>query len=263
MRQIHRTGLQRANQIAEDLRKADEMRAKQARADAEEGHGDLLDKHGETLDKLLKCMDALSTRLDVYDEKEKRRDAEMEHGRQAPQKEVDAESEHPEDPDELALLKTKGEENERGEARHVVANSQSFRDMKAAKMANAQAKCDQVASAFSRSAPRPLDGELIRDYRVRLLGPYKANSDEYAGVPDKILAALPKEVFDIAETKIYADSLTKARNPNVPEGELWPVYETDATGRRMTSWHGEPRTWMQQFSCPTRRVIGIRNRSDR
>ncbi len=256
----------RAAQIAADLKAADQARADAARKDAEEEHG--LDKHGETLDKILKCMNGLSKRMDEYDEREKRRDAEMDHGRQDPQKEGERgdrqtkvdEGEH-EDPDERELLKTEGKEGERGEARHVVADSQSFRDMKSAALAHAQAKCDTVASAFSRSAPRPLDGETIRNYRVRLLGPYKANSSEYAGVSDKILAALPKEVFDIAETKIYADSIAKARNPSVPENELWPIHETDATGRRMTSWRGQPRTWMQQFSVPPRRVIGIRNSS--
>ena len=116
-----------------------------------------------------------------------------------------------------------------------------------------------VTCSISCSAPRQLDGESIRNYRIRLLQPYKANSLEYAGVGDDILKALPPEVFGIAETKIYADSIAAARNPNVPAGELWPVYETDATGRRMTTWRGQPRVWLEQFSCRPRRVIGIRN----
>ena len=168
-------------------------------------------------------------------------------------------STNPDDPDEEALLTAK--EHREGEARPVVADSQTFRNKKSAMMAHAQHKCDVVASAFSRSAPRQLDGESIRNYRIRLLQPYKANSAEYAGVGDDILKALPPKVFDIAENKIYADSIAAARNPNVPAGELWPVYETDATGRRMTTWRGQPRVWLEQFSCRPRRVIGIRNHS--
>ena len=136
----------------------------------------------------------INKRMDAWEEKERkaREDAEMDHGRQAPQKKraEDRQSlgkvsddEKDEDPDESELLKTKGEENERGEARHVVADSQTFRDMKAAKMAQCASQIRSSCFALFHVARLVrLDGETIRAYRVRLLQPYKANSDEYKGV---------------------------------------------------------------------------------
>jgi hypothetical protein len=251
----------RAAQISEDLRRADEQRKADA---ARKDEANDLDDHGHTLNKMLSCMDAMTKRLDAFEARQKaREDAEMDHGHQSSfgkesdaHGDPDAPREDPSslDPDERELLET--ERREPGEARPVVAD---MRDKKSAIMAHAQSKCDAVASAFSRSAPRPLDGESIRAYRIRLLQPYKANSSEYVGVGDDILKALPPAVFGIAETKIYADSIAKARNPNVPEGELWPVYTKDQAGRTMTEWRGQPRTWMSMFSVPPRRVIGIRN----
>ncbi len=126
-------------------------------------------------------------------------------------------------------------------------------------MVHAQRRCDRVASAFSTDAPRPLDGETLRAYRVRLLQSYVHNSPDWKDLPHEVWSKLPTSVFNKMEDRVYADSLAASACPHVPDGELFKKTERDQSGRLITTWFGQPRAWMSQFSCQPRRVVGIRN----
>jgi hypothetical protein len=107
-------------------------------------------------------------------------------------------------------------------------------------------------------APRPMDGETVRAYRVRLLKNFRHNSPDYKDVPIEQIAQLPPAMFDVAESRIYADSVAASACPEVTAGYLREVKRTDASGRQISTFYGEPRTWMSQFAGQTRRVANFR-----
>lgn len=124
-------------------------------------------------------------------------------------------------------------------------------------LAAAQARADSVYHMFGRSAPRPLQGEVLLDYRRRLAKGVQEHSPTWKDVH---LPTLGAEAFDKVETQVYADAATSARNPaDVPEDELREVTSSDATGRRITEFVGRPGAWMRDFSAGRRRVRLIRN----
>jgi hypothetical protein len=200
------------------------------------------DDAGTKLDKVLSCLDGMSKRMDAVEMAEKRR------GDAA--RKADAS-----DDDEGAGL----DERDFGEARRLAADGYGHPATLAADAAraDAQLRCDAVAGMYGRSAPKPMDGERVRSYRVRLLMPYKHNSADFKDVPKEELLALPPAAFDAAERRIYADAMTASASPTVAPGYLHAVRRADETGRLIVNWYGQPRAWMQQFMPPTRRVTQI------
>jgi hypothetical protein len=117
-------------------------------------------------------------------------------------------------------------------------------------------------------APRPLDGEATRDYKVRLLNEFKQNSPVWRDVDMAQIARLPAEVFNRAESQIYADSMAASAHPAVPDGEIRTItrrMKGDATGRMETVHFGRPSAWMSQFAHRKMhaRINPFPNRSDR
>jgi 8-oxo-dGTP pyrophosphatase MutT (NUDIX family) len=111
-----------------------------------------------------------------------------------------------------------------------------------AAMADAQARADSVYSAFSERAPRPLAGETIKQYRVRLLKGVQKYSKDWK---DATLRILDDAVLNIAEKAIYADAQAASRDPmGVPSGHLREVRKRDATGREIVEFMG---SWGDAF----------------
>jgi hypothetical protein len=187
----------------------------------------------EMIDKTLKCLDSLAKRMDAWEEK------------------MDAEE-----------AKKKEEEDEKKKADELIDPhpESSFKtDSVRIRHDNAvaQARADDVANQWGTAAPRPLDGESTRDYKVRLLNEFRQNSPVWKDVPEAQLARLPDEVFDRAENQIYADSMAASAHPIVPEGELRTIVrpmKNDLTGRKEIVHFGRPSAWMSQFAHPRRHV---------
>lgn len=119
-------------------------------------------------------------------------------------------------------------------------------------MADAQARADSVYSMFGKRAPRPLDGETVVDYRRRLAKEVQPHSPTWKEVH---LASLGADAFNIAENTIYADAQVAAASPDFDGGALREQITVDATGRRISTFHGHPASWMAAFGQSNRRVV--------
>lgn len=122
----------------------------------------------------------------------------------------------------------------------------------------AQLRAEPVYHALgdSNGAPRFLQGETLLGYRKRLLTPHKAHSKAWK---DANLDAITDEtVFGNIERQIYADALTAAQNPIIDQPlTLRPVTRTDATGRKITSFYGDPEACWGPFKSGRKAVIGF------
>jgi hypothetical protein len=170
-------------------------------------------KEGATLDKLLTAVDALTTmcgslgtRMDAL-EKQKPEELKNPNG----------------DPD--------------GTPKQVAADERNSR-ADDAMMAEDQARCDQIASAFGMRAPAAMLGEARLAYRKRMARAFQKHSPSFK---DADLSAIADEkTFSGVEATIYADALQAARNPeNFASDELIPIRRTDPdTGHRITEFRG-------------------------
>jgi hypothetical protein len=263
----------------------DQMKDDQARKDAEAG---------EKLDKILSCLDSLTSRMDALEggadttgavdpgagmgneaiSDKAKKDAAEDKPEDKPEDKSDKEAE-----EAAAKQAAEDEKNELADAARrdaAIARRDSaetkkrldelertvpkeLNDADYAAMADAQAGADKVYHALGDAAPRPLRGENLLAYRRRLATGLKAHSDNWKDVD---LSALPKAALDIAERQIRADAMNAAMNPRaVAEGQLRELVNVDSTGRRITSFVGQPSAWMSQFTSTRRRVAGIRNGS--
>jgi hypothetical protein len=117
----------------------------------------------------------------------------------------------------------------------------------------AQARADAVAHAFGDSAPPPLAGEQLRDYRVRLLAPYLKHSK----FKDSNLAKVnDPNAFEFVEDHIYADAASEAVHPTTGfrPGEMRGVVTMDAANRPLTRYVGDADACWSQFNPPIRHV---------
>jgi hypothetical protein len=124
-----------------------------------------------------------------------------------------------------------------------------------------QAAADTACRAWGAAAVPPLHGEQLLDYRRRLLRPLMKHSTQFKDVNVDELA---EPLISPIERSVFADAIKASHdNSSVPEDYLREVTTTDATGRRITSFYGQPRVWLNQFSGNRRRLIGIRTNFDR
>jgi hypothetical protein len=86
-----------------------------------------------------------------------------------------------------------------------------------------QAKCDSIAGmyGFDMHAPRPMQGELLRDYRVRCLKPWQSLSAEYKHCDLKTLARVDGPAFQVAADNILAAAREEARHPKQVAPACW------------------------------------------
>lgn len=131
------------------------------------------------------------------------------------------------------------------------AESTADRDLKA----TTQLRADRAYSAFGNQAPPPMAGEDVRAYRIRLARDMQKHSKAWEKID---LTALPVEALDLAETTIYADSITASKNVDIiPAGQLLKFTRTDPdTGHRITEFRGKESVF-KRMSAPTQRVTAF------
>ena len=122
----------------------------------------------------------------------------------------------------------------------------------------AQAKADRVAKAYNDSAPPPLAGERLLDYRARLASMYQKYSQSFK---DSNLSRIgdPSAMSGI-EDAIYNDAMSEARHPtaaSLAPGQLRAITTMDASNRPITRYHGDISAFMDQFNPPFRYVTRI------
>jgi hypothetical protein len=125
-----------------------------------------------------------------------------------------------------------------------------------AAFADTQARADSVFAGFGERAPRPLEGEILIDYRKRLATKLKKHSSTWGKVK---LSELPESAFRIAEDAIYNDATVAAASPSdLESGELRMVTRIDpATGVRSNVFYGKE-SFVKQMGRPGRRVASFR-----
>jgi hypothetical protein len=156
-----------------------------------------------------------------------------------------------------------GKPREPGEPRPTVADSDDDaifgRGHKQPLFWERQSAADQACRAWGAAAVPPLHGEQLLDYRRRLLRPLMKHSKEFAAVD---LDELREPLLGPIEKSVFADAIRASTDASsVPEDYLREIITVDKTGRRISSFVGQPRAWMNAFACPRRRLIGIRNTS--
>jgi hypothetical protein len=121
--------------------------------------------------------------------------------------------------------------------------------------AQAQAKADAVYNEFGRRAPRPLEGEDVLRYRMRLATEIKGHSHDWK---DSKLSKLSPDVFAIAEKQIFADAIISAKNPrDLRPGEFREVVRVDpTTNQRIVTFQGTE-CFVKQMGRPGRRLVNF------
>jgi hypothetical protein len=261
---------------ADTSRKDAEDRAK---ADAE---------HGEKLDKLLKGIDAVCERLDSHEKRmDSFEDFKKEEKKVDKRKDADEKAEKPKDDEEESET-----EKEEGKAKDLIAdkakkdadekeeekkadsvNIDAIRremaklaaripmqssDNDYAAMADAQARADGVYQAFGDSASRPLQGEDVIGYRLRMITPLQKHSPVWKSSDLAKIARVDSATFKVAEDAIYADAAAAARNPaSAEDGSLRQITRTMPSGHKETTFVGRPAAWMARFGGNRRSVERI------
>lgn len=125
-------------------------------------------------------------------------------------------------------------------------------------IAAARSRADSVYSMHGRPVPETLPGETPRSYRARLADGLK---DFSPNLTRTNLDALPSAALELAETRIYQDALTAARQPGLmPAGTLRSrTYRDEATGHNITEYFGDPSAWLTPFMAPGAKVKLNRN----
>jgi hypothetical protein len=122
--------------------------------------------------------------------------------------------------------------------------------------AKRQARADSVAQLFGDFAPPWFAGESDLAYRRRLVGQYQKYSPTWR---DAEIGTLSGRALETVESQIFADAAREARQPTsltLRPGELVERVSTDATGRRITKFHGDPEACWAPFKVPSRAVVG-------
>jgi hypothetical protein len=124
--------------------------------------------------------------------------------------------------------------------------------------AAAQIKANRVANAYGDSAPAPLAGERLLDYRARLASMYQKYSKSFK---DSNLSKIgDASAMAGIEDAIYNDAMSEATHPtaaSLKPGQLRAVGTQDASGRTITKYYGDIAAFMDQFNPPFRYVTRI------
>lgn len=125
-----------------------------------------------------------------------------------------------------------------------------------AALASAQSRCDSVASLFGSSAPRPMAGEEVLNYRVRLANAFKGYSKNVKDIDLNELAASSPKAFANLEAEIYNDATAYASSPSsVPQCAMREIVKRDQSGREIREFVGDPGAWMNRFMSPPMKVV--------
>jgi hypothetical protein len=128
-------------------------------------------------------------------------------------------------------------------------------------LATAQSRADSIAALFGDRASPPIPGENSLAYRRRLLSRFQRHSDRFK---DKRFDSADSDTLSLVEDTVYADAANAAKSPGAEAiGRLIPVERTDAAGRRITSYNGDPMAWMRHFMTGAQvgRILRPQNRA--
>ena len=129
----------------------------------------------------------------------------------------------------------------------------AMNDAQMAAFADVQARADTVFAAFNKSASRPLVGETVDNYRKRLLRALQSHSDAFKSV--ELRSISDAALLDHAERTILADAMKAAKSPVAYGDALVECFETDRTGRRISTFKGPMDAWLGNFKLPPMRAI--------
>lgn len=217
---------ERAKEIETAVKAADARRAADAERRADAGTDERFDKLLTSMERIAVNLEALASRADSGGGEVPSRDARPREERSGRE---------PGQPTQTA----------------ADADADAEQEEKAA-LADAQARCDRVATCCGERSPPPMMGETPDDYRRRLLRPFLRYSKEFKGLD---LNTVKGPAFDGIEARVYADAVTASANPEVPPGRLLERHLTDPhSGRKMIEFYGEPIAWMQNYMMPSRKV---------
>ncbi|WP_159013321.1 DUF2213 domain-containing protein [Acidisoma sp. S159] len=180
----------------------------------------------DPLAKIMDCLSGISTRLDGLEEhvntqKSASAAAEAEKARVAAEKakETVSDTPTPDDDDD---------------------------DNKLASLADVQMRADGVANAFGQSADKPMRGESVRNYKIRMLKKFQHHSKDFK---ETNLKALDDPTLDAVERVIYADAMIAANTVGSgAEGVLIEIKKRDHTGRMISEFRGDPKSWRRELS---------------
>jgi len=128
-------------------------------------------------------------------------------------------------------------------------------------LGEAQAKADSVAHAFGAKAPAPMMGEKPLSYRRRVVEMFKKHSKDWMGID--LSAIVDASTFGIAERSIYADAMAAANSPaSYDIGHLHEHVQRVRGGGEISTFKGNPKTWMGQFKMPGNKLTGINTKGD-
>jgi hypothetical protein len=114
---------------------------------------------------------------------------------------------------------------------------------------------------FGQHAPKPMAGELLRNFKIRCVRPYQDLSAEFKHADLKTLSIADGVSFNHVINSILTAADAEGRRPTrVPMGFL-AERVTTRNGHTETRFYGKPSSWMSQFAPPGRVVKRI-NRLD-
>jgi hypothetical protein len=114
----------------------------------------------------------------------------------------------------------------------------------------------------NRPTPRQMEGESLDQYRKRLINHARplVSADLQNVRTDDIFGS----ALDDYEKRFLESAAKETVRPTrVPEGELKQVIRHDQSGRPFYEFFGSPRSWLDTFAAPKRRLVGIRTETQR
>jgi hypothetical protein len=177
--------------------------------------------------------------------------------------------------DEEAEAKKKKEEEARGDAARadsatiadlqrkydaLIADRKPISDDEADALAAAQARADTVYMALGKRASRPMSGETLHSYNIRLTREVQKHSPKWGKTE---LHRLPADTLATIQADVYADAVVAARNPDdVEPGTLREIITPDSSGRRISTFVGKE-TFIHAMKMPSRHVTEIHTEARR
>lgn len=129
---------------------------------------------------------------------------------------------------------------------------QELSDEERNELAESWVKADSVFASFGERAPQAMPGERPLPYRRRVMTRLQKHSPDYKAVD--LHAISDSQLLSIAEKKIYADAQASAASSLAPGEGLREVVRTDATGRRISTFIGDPSAAWAPFQAVSRGV---------
>lgn len=138
----------------------------------------------------------------------------------------------------------------RGQLGTINARIEDRPDADITALSAAQARADEVYGTLSAHAPRPLLGETLIAYRLRIARDLQQHSPIWKDSNLAEIARVDSTAFGNAEGMIYADARTFGLNPaTVGVGQLREI-RRNIGGREVTEFSGDPAGWMNAFMPP-------------